>query len=766
MIRKLFPLISIILVWLTFSSPFFIWGRVAFPSDYQADFFPPWSAYEELSGPVKNNAQPDIITQIYPWRYFAINEIKQGRIPLWNPYSFSGTPHLANYQSAVLTPFNLLFFLPLDFIDAWSLLVLLQPLLAGLFMYLFVRKLKLSNYASLLSSFSFMFCGFITAWMGYATLAYSIIFIPLALFLIENHISSKRNIWLVLLSLTFPLSFFSGHFQSSLYFLLAVFLYIFYGFFTSKKKRIYAKILLYVLFGIFLIMPQVVPSIEFYFLSVRSGIFSKFEAIPLTYFPTLFAPDFYGNPVTRNDWFGHYAEWSGFAGAICFAFSLFTIFFNRTKKAFFFIILAVISLLLAYDTPVLSFLVLLKIPVISTSAASRIIILLSFSLAVLGGMGFDYILKSKATLQKYFIWAGAVLFVILASFLLTFLGFIPKSEVVISQRNLIFPAAAIFLAVCGSFFLVRSKKGRYRIVIVFLILILSAFEMYRFASKWQSFNKKERAFMSLPITEFYRKINSHERVFSDFTAENSTYYRLQFLNGYDPLYPARYGEFVKAVDVGRPKSGNRSVVIFPKKGKYTSPAIDLMGVKYFLHKNSDGQLPWAFPFNSYPLDRFTKVFDDSNIQVFRNNQAYPRAFVVSKALLAKSDDDAIDNLFKNDPMTTAVVEDEIELNNGSGSAKITEYLPGKVTIDVKTSDRSLLVLTDNFYPGWKAYVNGVNEKIYRTDYTFRGVIIPKGESRVTFSYNPLSFHLGVYLFLLGILGIIVANILHFLSSKK
>lgn len=765
MIGKFFPIISIVIVWLIFSSPFFFSGKVAFPSDYQADFFPPWSAYEEYSGPVKNNAQPDIITQIYPWRYFSIDELKQGRLPLWNPYSFSGTPHLANYQSAVLAPFNLFFFLPLEFIDAWSLLVVLQPLLAGVFMYLFVRALKMSKHASLLSSFSFMFCGFVTTWMGYSTLAYAIIPIPLALFLIENYISSKRNTWLIMLALTFPLSFFSGHFQSSLYFFITVVFYALYRVLTSKKKRYYVKIFLYIFLGTLLTMPQVVPSIEFYFLSVRSGIFSKFEAIPLTYFPTLFAPDFYGNPVTRNDWFGHYAEWSGFTGAICLIFSFIAMFFNRNKTTYFFIILAIASLLLAYDTPILSMLVSLKIPVLSTSAASRIIILMSFSLAVLGGMGFDYFLKSKVTMKKYFIWAGAVISIILASFLLTLFGNIPGSEVATSQRNLIFPVGTIFLVLLGTFFLIKPKI-KIKLLIVLAILALSAFEMYRFASKWQSFSNRESVFISLPVTGFYEQIKGPERVFSDFTAENSVYYRLQFLNGYDPLYPARYGEFVKAIEDGRPRNGDRSVVLFPKRGEYTSEAINLMGVKYFLHKNSDGQLPWAFPFNEYPLDRFTKVFDDSKIQVFRNNQAYPRAFVVPKTLVGKSDEDIIDHLFENEPKITAVVEEKIELDNGFGSAKIKEYLPGKVTINVKTSGKSLLVLTDNFYPGWKAYVNGVNEKIYRTDYAFRGVIVPEGESEVLFSYNPSSFYSGFYLFLLGILGIIVANILPFFNSKK
>src|SRR5258706_10766472 len=169
-----FALIFIVLIWLIFSSPFFINNKTPFPSSYLVNFFSPWNDYPGFSSPVKNNAMPDVITQIYPWKNLTIDIFKNFQIPLWNPYSFSGSPHLANYQSAVLSPFNILFLL-FKFVDAWSLLILLQPLLAGLFMYLCLSSLGITKKSSILGSISFMFCGFITTWMAYGTLAYSIL---------------------------------------------------------------------------------------------------------------------------------------------------------------------------------------------------------------------------------------------------------------------------------------------------------------------------------------------------------------------------------------------------------------------------------------------------------------------------------------------------------------------------------------------------------------------------------------------------------------
>src|SRR5258708_5870465 len=88
----IWPVFIILFIWSLFASSYFFKHKVPFPSTYAVNFFPPWNAYHLYDGPVKNNAMPDVITQMYPWRYFTIQSWKAGQIPLWNPYSFSGTP--------------------------------------------------------------------------------------------------------------------------------------------------------------------------------------------------------------------------------------------------------------------------------------------------------------------------------------------------------------------------------------------------------------------------------------------------------------------------------------------------------------------------------------------------------------------------------------------------------------------------------------------------------------------------------------------------
>src|SRR3990167_10652940 len=99
-----------------------------------------------------------------------------------------------------------------------------------------------------ISSVSFMFCGFLTSWMGYATLGYAILFLPFSLYCIEKYYETKRNILLFLLSLTLPLAFFSGHFQTSLYFLIALFAYIIYKFASTRNMHNTLYLILYTFF--------------------------------------------------------------------------------------------------------------------------------------------------------------------------------------------------------------------------------------------------------------------------------------------------------------------------------------------------------------------------------------------------------------------------------------------------------------------------------------------------------------------------------------
>lgn len=760
---KFWPFIFIFIIWLIFSSPYFLRGKVPFSSTYQVNNFAPWSAYQELAGPVKNGAMPDVITQIYPWKHLAIDIWKSGQIPLWNPYSFSGTPLLANYQSAVFSPFNILFFI-IPFVDAWSILVLLQPLLAGFFMYSFIRIQGLSKQGSLISALSFMFCGFMTVWMGYATLGYAILFLPLALFLVEIYLKTKKVKYLMFLSVTIPLSFFSGHFQISLYFLISVLIYIAYKFFTTKDLRAVFLLIIFVCLGLLLSSIQLISSIEFYLQSFRSTLFQKGEVIPFGYLTTLLAPDFFGNPVTRNDWFGHYAEWSGYIGIIPLFLAIYSILGKKRPQTLFLFFLGTLALLFSLDSPFSTFLISLKLPVVSTSSLSRVIVVYSFAFAALSAFGFDSFLKDLKNKQtkKFLILLSA--FVILFSFLWLIVLlrlFIPLDKIVIARQNIILPSLIFssftFTALIA--FVFSKHKNTVIFLMSIFILFLTAFDMLRFAKKWQAFDPKNLVFLKTQTADGFSKISGYNRVFGNFGAEAAVYYRLPSVEGYDSLYIKRYGELVSSFDDGRVKEAARSVVSFPKNGLYTSKAIGLLDIKYVVHKLADDHAVWTFPFWSYPNNQFKLIYKDSKYEFYENILVNPHILFTGDYKVISDPQKIVDTMFsKNFDLGSAIVLEKqpgLEIIKGNiGKAEIVKYATNKIDIKVEATNKGLLFLADSYYQGWNAKVDGRDTKIYRADYSFRAVVVPEGKHKVEFVYFPLSFKIGIWLAFVGFLGIL------------
>ena len=105
-----------------------------------------------------------------------------------------------------------------------------------------------------------------------------------------------------------------------------------------------------------------------------------------------------------------------------------------------------------------------------------------------------------------------------------------------------------------------------------------------------------------------------------------------------------------------------------------------------------------------------------------------------------------------DPAKTVVLEQEpaegpSQATEPSGSdltgAEIKLYTPHRVEIEANLDADGFLLLSDTFYPGWRAYVDGQEVQVYRADYLFRAVPAPAGRSEIVLVYRPLSVSLGV-----------------------
>ena len=108
--------------------------------------------------PAENRIMSDEITEMQPWAMFNRDELREGRIPWWNPWNGAGCPHFANYQSAVFSLFTLPWYV-LPTKAAILVAAFLKLWLCGFFTFLFLKKRRVSFWAAMLGGTAFMFGG-------------------------------------------------------------------------------------------------------------------------------------------------------------------------------------------------------------------------------------------------------------------------------------------------------------------------------------------------------------------------------------------------------------------------------------------------------------------------------------------------------------------------------------------------------------------------------------------------------------------------------
>jgi hypothetical protein len=154
------------------------------------------------------------------------------------------------------------------------------------------------------------------------------------------------------------------------------------------------------------------------------------------------------------------------------------------------------------------------------------------------------------------------------------------------------------------------------------------------------------------------------------------------------------------------------------------------------------------------------TYEGRDARLYRVQGALPRAFVVPAQQLVNGDKAALDAVTSSsfDPRAAAVTENRVEglSGGGGGTATIESYEPERVAIRARSTGPGLLVLSDNYYPGWKAKVDGKDADVERVDYLLRGVRVGAGTHTVEFTYEPLSWRVGWIISLLALVGLVAA----------
>ncbi len=183
--------------------------------------------------------------------------------------------------------------------------------------------------------------------------------------------------------------------------------------------------------------------------------------------------------------------------------------------------------------------------------------------------------------------------------------------------------------------------------------------------------------------------------------------------------------------------------------------------------------------------RFRRLADlEGGLYLYENTGALPRTYLVHDPVFADSANDSLKmvesqrNQFdsKIDWRNCAVIESrkaEADWRSAPASlrssviekeeARILDADPESILIFANCSKDGFLILTDTYYPGWKAYIDGSESEIYPANHMFRAVKLKAGKHRILFKYEPASFKIGCILFAGGCLLIVAV---FFLQMSK
>jgi len=720
---------------------------------------------------------------------------------LWMPSFFSGMPtfgnvaylsHDVSYIQKYLQP--VLNFLYLN--GKWTWLVV-YCFLGGVFMFFLMRVWKFSRVAALLAAFTFMLSPYAIglAGEGHGSKLMALSYLPLVVLL--THLMCKRRDILSfgLLAATIGTLMLTRHMQMVYYVFIVLGLYFLYDVVQGAKaapRQAFLKVALFMgaLAIGFCISSYIYLSVyEYAQYSMRgggttgaTGGLTYDYATNWSWHPaeliTLLIPGFYG--MKAEYYWGSVVPWTNssvYVGLLPILFGIIAIVFKRTRLVIFFSLttLVVILVSLGGNFSLLYQFLFSYLPFFNKfRAPSMILHLLPFTMGVLAAVGFSALQEAKekesgidrAALARV-LWivggtiAGLLILAVMFKSSLfdpaagsTFLKdgeteqfqrqYAPQqvSRVIAQVRQLRFEIfwkdyvkfSLLAAALCGLVIAWLRDKVRewvfataaVTIVIVDLSLVSSK---YIDPKPSQSLEQNFRPDATISFLKqqpgLFRVFPLGQQLFMDNTF---AYHGLQSIGGYSPAKLKIYQTMIDSCLYHGPDPS------FP----LNMSVVNMLNVRYLV---APGRLP---------EDRFPLVNTDQakRVLTYTNPSALPRAFFVNNYTVAQNDREAFDSLNSRsfDPSQTAVLYKALPQaisRIDTPHAEVTEFKSRHITIKTTSTSTGLMVLSEVYYPaGWKAFVDGNETEIYRTNYVLRSVLVPPGAHEVTFSLDPPLYTLG------------------------
>jgi hypothetical protein len=388
-----------------------------------------------------------------------------------------------------------------------------------------------------------------------------------------------------------------------------------------------------------------------------------------------------------------------------------------------------------------------ELPVLSSAWEIHALSFAAFGLPLLGAMGlqawFDEPRKAKQ-LVPVIIAASVILLVMWMAFT-TYGNFIRTPGMKAYARDQVWMTVYLCLGTAVLFarqlFASRPNVNRAAIVGFLVVDLLFA------SAGMRPTIERRGVYPDTGLTHLLATSEVPVRVAASPTgAAGNTYpnFGIEQLYGYDGIFPARIKRYINELAVD---------------GSAWSRAEPLLSVTPYLYPQGD------FDGDS---ERFVLDIQVDGVEVRRNTSAFPRARLVGPIERFTSVDDVINRIREEGFDGQNVVLLELSPNakwpdtasENLGTAAVVNRTPNSVRIDVNATEACTLVLSDAYYPGWRATIDGESTRVVPAYAFARAVPVQAGQHVVEFTYKPASFTLGFGLSIAGMLiGMSIAVIL-------
>ncbi len=723
-----------------------------------------------------NYGRSDLVQVSEPHRWFMAAEYRDGRIPIWTPYAFCGTP-LA--RAPIFSPFELLYVLyPSPRVLPW--IQLATAIVAATGAWLFAcRILRLGSVAAITCGLAWPLTGFLTLWQGY-DLSYPVVFFPWQLLVTQALIDKVSSRRIVSLAFVTALTLVSGPVDmAGLVLLVSGIVWVWHlaaRWLICRNAGSIAGLAAATIIGwslgFFLAAPAWLPAVDY----VKSGtrITARndgkevrppigWKALPLVVFPEAFGTEKDNTVFVHESGVRLESSAGAYAGCISLLFALPWAWFDRKRRSWFFCLLLISILGIGWQINVPGLVSLWRLPGFKMLSPSRMVFAMAWSTLTLAAMGMEQFGKSfdgpRSRLLHIpgivtigcWLWCLAGLFT-WPDKLRTLL---PHGQQGLTlariqssfQTEYLHELCWLSCVFVIWFLTLRRLVPASRLTpIVGLLMILEPF-----LHCWNLHPQPDPKlyYPRLPALEFIQR-SAPGRVLGVecLPPKLLESHQLRDIRGYDGVDPLAYVQLLSlSYDPQRTSAPEyaRTMWYFPEFRESATqrnsfqlhPILNMLGLRYIVCNESV-----AIP---------DPVFQGGGYKVYLNNNALPRAWIPPHHERLPSTDALLQSMrdWSFDPAQRAFTsESRADIpDGGRGSVELISDNPRFMSLTATMETAGLLVIGDRFDDGWKVTVDGEPAELLCVNHVLRGVAISKGRHAIELHYSPAAFVLGVRLFL-------------------